>query len=71
MEKVGEGEAEGDGEGEVVLEKKEVIWRCGLTSGDLPLLGRFDEDIFVLITETEHSNEWMQNLFSFSFKCKE
>jgi hypothetical protein len=29
------------GEGDdVVLEKKEVIWRCGLTSGDRPLLWR-------------------------------
>lgn len=29
----------GEGEGEDAFEKKEVIWRCGLTSGDLPLLG--------------------------------
>ncbi|TQE10094.1 hypothetical protein C1H46_004264 [Malus baccata] len=32
---------------EVALEKKEVIWRCGLTSGDWPLVRRRDADIAV------------------------
>lgn len=36
----------GDGV-EVALEKKEVIWRCGLTSGDWPLVRRRDADIAV------------------------
>lgn len=40
LERVGEGD-------DVVLEKKEVIWRCGLTSGDRPLLWRFDDAIAV------------------------
>lgn len=58
------GEGEGKGEGEVVLEKKEVIWRRGLASGALPLLWSFDEDIVVLKTETEHRNEWILSFFS-------
>ena len=40
LERIGEGDA-------VVLEKKEVIWRCGLTSGDRPLLWRRDGAIAV------------------------
>lgn len=59
LESVGEG----DGEGVVVLEKKAVIWRCGFTIGDLPLLGLRDGAIFSIFilffaasreTETEH-----------------
>lgn len=43
LESVGEG----DGEGVVVvLEKKAVIWRCGFTIGDLPLLCLRDGAIF-------------------------
>lgn len=40
LERVGEGD-------DVVLEKNEVIWRCGLTSGDRPLLWRRDGAIAV------------------------
>ncbi|KAM1504018.1 hypothetical protein ACFXTO_000178 [Malus domestica] len=36
----------GDGV-EVALEKKKMIWRCGLTSGDWPLVRRRDADIAV------------------------
>lgn len=46
LESVGEGDGEGDGEGVAVLEKKAVIWRCGFTIGDLPLLGLRDGAIF-------------------------
>lgn len=43
------GEGEGDGEGVVVLEKKAVIWRCGFTIGDLPLLCLRDGAIFSIL----------------------
>lgn len=61
LESVGEG----DGEGVVVvLEKKAVIWRCGFTIGDLPLLCLRDGAIFSIFilffaasreVETEHT----------------
>lgn len=35
------------GEEEADLEKKEVIWRCWLTSGDRPLLRRREDAIAV------------------------
>lgn len=39
----------GEGDGELDLEKKEVIWRCGLTSGDLPLFWRLPGAILILL----------------------
>lgn len=46
---------DGEGEGEVVLVKKEVIWRCGLTSGDLPLLWRFVGAICIVALLTRNN----------------
>lgn len=43
----------GDGDGELDLEKKEVIWRCGLTSGDLPLFWRLPGAILTLLRDRE------------------
>lgn len=44
----------GDGDGELDLEKKEVIWRCGLTSGDLPLFWRLPGAILILLRNKEN-----------------